>query len=135
MTEFNYNNSTSDSVDKEVLKEIFDRFIKVFFPNKNLQVSVRVINQKEMIALNKLVFGKSEPTDVISLETKLPTTPKSLGDIVICSDVAKKNAKNLGHDLQREVEILFKHGLVHLLGLEHETKVQKEAWNKKLKRF
>jgi probable rRNA maturation factor len=77
-----------------------------------------------MRALNQAYRGKNRATDVLSfafregrfaeLQTGL------LGDIVICVPVAEKQAREAGHSLGREIELLLVHGLLHLLGYDHE---------------
>lgn len=49
-----------------------------------------------------------------------------LGDIYICLDVAKRQAEEYGHSLNRELRFLFIHGLLHLLGYDHMTKEDEE---------
>ncbi len=49
-----------------------------------------------------------------------------LGDIYICLDVAKRQAEEYGHPLDRELRFLFIHGLLHLLGYDHMTKEDEE---------
>ena len=50
-----------------------------------------------------------------------------LGDIYICLDVAKRQAQEYGHSLDRELRFLFIHGLLHLLGYDHMTKEDEEV--------
>lgn len=135
MIEFDFENLTADRVDQKRLEIILRKFTRSFYPKKLLQVSVQIVGKKEIIKLNRRFFNQSGLTDIISLESDTKAEPKSLGDIFICSSVAKENAKKLNHSFQKEIEVLFKHGLVHLLGLEHETEKEKELWQEKLKRF
>lgn len=71
--------------------------------------------------LNYEYRGVDHPTDVLSfpLESKLPMMP--LGSIVISSDYANSKAKELGHTAQEESILLFVHGLLHLIGYDHEV--------------
>jgi probable rRNA maturation factor len=48
-------------------------------------------------------------------------TPSFLGDIAIAPSVARRNAKKLGRTLPSELQILILHGVLHLLGYDHET--------------
>lgn len=61
-----------------------------------------------------------------AMKEKGPDGKFYLGDIIICLDVAKKQAKKHGHSLQREVEILVIHGFLHLLGFEHFEGMEEE---------
>jgi probable rRNA maturation factor len=132
MLEFNFKNKTTQTIFVPRLEKIAQKFSKVFYPKKDCQISATVVDQKEMARLNQEYFSKKEPTDVISIETKSNIKPQSLGEIVICADVAGKQAKNLNHSFSKEIEILFQHGLIHLLGKEHRTLSEKTAWKKLL---
>ncbi|MEO1923813.1 MAG: rRNA maturation RNase YbeY, partial [Nautiliaceae bacterium] len=60
-----------------------------------------------------------KPTDVLSFPLEnIPGMP--LGSIVISIDTAKKGAKEFGHSIENEIKLLFIHGLLHLLGYDHE---------------
>ena len=48
-----------------------------------------------------------------------------LGDVVICREIAGRQAEEYGHSLKRELNYLFIHGMLHLLGYDHETKEEK----------
>jgi probable rRNA maturation factor len=71
--------------------------------------------------LNARHRGKNKPTDVLSfpLEGDLPYVP--LGSIVISVEYAKEKARAFAHTLDDEIALLFIHGLLHLLGYDHET--------------
>lgn len=70
-----------------------------------------------MRALNRAWRATDLPTDVLSF----PSGEKQfLGDIVIDVPYAARQARRRGHTLQREVQILLAHGLLHLLGYDHE---------------
>ena len=60
---------------------------------------------------------------------------KFLGEIAIAPAVAKRNAKIYGRTFAAEMKILILHGVLHLLGYDHETdRGEMERWNKKLRR-
>ena len=52
---------------------------------------------------------------------------EDLGEIYICYDICLKNAKKYGNSFDREFCFLFIHGLLHLLGYDHQTKEQEEV--------
>jgi probable rRNA maturation factor len=71
-----------------------------------------------MKALNRQFRGKGTVTDVLSF----PSGARGfLGDVVIAARVAKKQAKAAGHGLNIEIRILALHGLLHLLGYDHDA--------------
>jgi probable rRNA maturation factor len=88
------------------------------------ELSVLFAGDRIMRALNKQYRGKNDTTDVLSFsmrEGPFPDVrPEFLGDIVISVPVAEKQARAAGHSLNREIELLLVHGLLHLLGYDHE---------------
>src|SRR5687768_3314568 len=80
-------------------------------------VCVALVSDARMRALNRQFRGKDKVTDVLSFPA---ATRGFLGDIVIASGVAKKQAKAPGHSLNIEIRILALHGLLHLLGYDHD---------------
>jgi probable rRNA maturation factor len=83
------------------------------------QVDVRIASNQEMRRLNRDFLGKDRPTDVLSFPAA--QNGKIAGDIAISRDIARHNAKLLGHSMATEVRILLLHGLLHLAGHDHES--------------
>lgn len=81
-----------------------------------------------MRTLNRRYRGIDRPTDVLSFslaEGKALAAPvRLLGDIVISVPVAARQAKREGHTLEREIERLLVHGILHLAGYDHERGVR-----------
>jgi probable rRNA maturation factor len=77
-----------------------------------------------MKTLNCRYRGKDHTTDVLSFslqEGGFPSIqPDMLGDIVISVPAASRQARREGHSINREIDLLIVHGLVHLLGYDHE---------------
>jgi probable rRNA maturation factor len=67
--------------------------------------------------LNRRFRRKNSPTDVLSFPAD---EPGDLGDVVIAHGVARRQAAGAGHSLTTEVRVLALHGLLHLLGYDHE---------------
>jgi len=86
-------------------------------------VVLRFVDEEEMRLLNREWRGKDRPTDVLSFPagTVAPDGRRHLGDIAICFAVAREQARRRRHAPAREVAILALHGLLHLLGHDHET--------------
>jgi probable rRNA maturation factor len=97
-------------------------------------VAVRLIGDAEMARLNETYRKKKGSTDVLSFpvaaDSARPGTleqqvrnagGKFLGDIAISPKVARRNAKALGRQLPQELKVLILHGVLHLLGYDHET--------------
>jgi probable rRNA maturation factor len=81
-------------------------------------LSIGIVSDRRMRALNRQFRGKDKVTDVLSF----PSGERGfLGDIVIAQGVAKRQAKEAGHSTQVEFRVLALHGLLHLLGYDHEV--------------
>lgn len=81
-------------------------------------LSIAIVSDRRMRALNRQFRGKDAVTDVLSF----PSDERGfLGDIVIAAGVTKRQAKDAGHSEQTEVKVLALHGLLHLLGYDHES--------------
>jgi probable rRNA maturation factor len=79
-----------------------------------------VLTDNENIKLLNLNFRqKDEPTDVLSFPYEsMPGAP--LGTVIVSLDFAMMKAKELGHSIDHEITLLFLHGLLHILGYDHE---------------
>ncbi|HUP40823.1 MAG TPA: rRNA maturation RNase YbeY [Vicinamibacterales bacterium] len=80
-------------------------------------VAVAILPDSKVKALNRRFRRVNKGTDVLSF----PGTGKYLGDIAISRGIARKQAKLLGHSLTVELRVLALHGLLHLLGYDHES--------------
>jgi probable rRNA maturation factor len=81
-------------------------------------VTVAIVSNRRIRALNRRFRRKDAPTDVLSFPAD---EPGQLGDVVIASGVARQQAALGGHSLGTELRVLALHGLLHLLGYDHET--------------
>ena len=103
-------------------------------------VTICFVSDAEIARMNQAFRKKKGPTDVLSfpaLERRAPVSllrlrnpvravrrPKSgtfLGDVAVSPATARRNAKKFGRSLSSELEILILHGVLHLLGYDHET--------------
>ncbi len=95
-------------------------------------VSVSFVNNDFIHQMNRDYRHIDRPTDVISFAfldgeanplklLKENTNPICLGDIYISVEKARQQAEEYGHPLKRELQFLFVHGLLHLLGFDHMT--------------
>ncbi len=102
-------------------------------------VTVCLVSNSEMARWNRRYRGKNRPTDVLSFPVDAkPGRVKSqeyLGDIAIAPAVARQNAKRFCRSLSDEMRILILHGILHLMGYDHETDTgQMERREKRLRR-
>jgi probable rRNA maturation factor len=72
-------------------------------------------------ALNHQYRGKDKPTDVLSFPLADEIQPFLLGDVVISLDTAARQAQRRHHSLPEELQTLLIHGILHLLGYDHEV--------------
>lgn len=79
-----------------------------------------ITNNREMRGLNAKFRGKSQATDVLTFPAPASLTGFA-GDIAISFDIAARNARNLGHSVQQEIQVLALHGILHLAGYDHES--------------
>ncbi len=96
----------------------------------NLEVSLTVTDNEGIHRLNREFRGVDRPTDVLSFPQFEADEPiplgASLGDIVISLPKMAEQAKEYGHSQRREFCFLFVHGLLHLLGYDHEISPEEE---------
>lgn len=116
--------------------------------NDKITVDVRFVDAQKIKEINAVARGVDNVTDVLSFplldnpcnieinEKNFPFDVDyddgeiSLGDIVICKEVAKKQAEEYGHSYERELCYLFTHGVFHLLGFDHITEEDKAVMRK-----
>jgi probable rRNA maturation factor len=94
-------------------------------PRARGAVTIVLVSDPRMRALNRTYRGKDYSTDVLSFPHRAaspqPLAPSGfLGDIVIARGVAKRQARAAGHAELDELRVLALHGLLHLLGYDHE---------------
>ena len=77
-----------------------------------------IAGDAQLRRLNRQFLAKDYATDVLSFPSGSPTG--ALGDLAISIDRAKEQAHEHGHSVTQEIKILMLHGLLHLLGLDHE---------------
>ena len=91
---------------------------------KSDSAAIAFVTDSEIARLNKIYRKRNKPTDVLSFpaqSAKRVNKSKFLGDIAIAPAVARRYAKKNGRTLQSEICILILHGILHLLGYDHET--------------
>lgn len=74
----------------------------------------------EIHALNLQYRKKDKPTDVLSFPLADDLQPHLLGDVIISVETATRQAQRRSHSLREEIQILLVHGILHLLGYDHE---------------
>jgi probable rRNA maturation factor len=85
------------------------------------EVSLVLIDDAEMRPLNAQWRNIDQPTDVLAFAQSDSFSAQSqvLGDVLISVETATRQAAERGHSLERELTVLFVHGVLHLLGYDH----------------
>ena len=106
-------NRTSLEIDEEFLTTIADSLTQK-------EIELLITTNEEIREINFLHRKIDKPTDVLSFPyEEMPMSP--LGSIVISSNYVQEKAKEFGHQQSDELALLFIHGLLHILGYDHEV--------------
>ena len=90
------------------------------------EVAIALVSDARMRVLNRSYRGVDRATDVLSFDGSHEPADRRrltahLGDLVIATGVAARQARDAGHSYQTELRVLALHGLLHLLGYDHES--------------
>ncbi len=108
-----FDNRTALQLDIEIISAIADSLTKK-------EIELIIMDAHEMREINKEHRGIDKATDVLSFPYEaMPMIP--LGSIVICREYIEQKAIEFGHTNDDEFALLFIHGLLHLLGYDHEV--------------
>ena len=107
-------NGTEFNIDILILEKIANSLTQK-------DIELLVVKNDEIQELNKEHRNIDKATDVLSfpMDFDMPNMP--LGSIVISTDFVEEKAKEYGHEFNEEFSLLFIHGLLHLLGYDHEV--------------
>ena len=118
---------------EETLRMVLQKTAEILELSEDTEVSVLVVDDETIRQLNRDYRDKDMATDVLSFpleeeqdgsdEPEVIGGPmeRMLGDIVISIEKAEEQAKEYGHSIERELAFLAVHGMLHLLGHDHET--------------
>lgn len=117
------------SVDLDFIKAVAEEIMRFEASPENAELSLVLCDDDFIQKLNKDYRGKNEPTDVLSFpidEENFEPEIRLLGDIVISTETAMRQAENLNHQPLLEIVFLLIHGLLHLHGYDHKQKVARK---------
>jgi len=106
------NNLIKTPVSKKWVEEIIQKVFNKLGRGKIEEISIAFVGDKDIKKLNKEYRKIDRVTDVLSFE--------ELNEIIICYPRAVEQAKDKKHPIKKEIETLLIHGLLHLLGYDHE---------------
>ena len=111
---------------------IIEQALKTLGIEDDVEVSCVLVDDERIHEINREYRHIDRSTDVISFAMEdndqfyVEGMHRTLGDIFISVDHAKKQAEEYGHSLRREMCFLFTHGILHLLGYDHMTDEQEK---------
>lgn len=144
------------NIDKKFLQKVVKETLALigFAIGKGLEIEFAFVGEGEMKKINKKWRGKNKPTDVLSFsdimvpqgklakdfnlqkskkgvkitkkESKNTAKKDNLPQIIICPSYAKKQAKKLKYSQKQELAMLIAHGILHVLGYDHERSKKEE---------
>lgn len=116
---------------QQVIINVCNTVAKIVRLPKNTEVSIMIVDNSYIQELNFIYRHQNRPTDVLSfamneLSDDEPDYDSSeelniLGDIVLSLEQASLQSNEYGHSLERELGYLVAHGMLHLMGYDHET--------------
>jgi probable rRNA maturation factor len=133
-------NESSAQVDETGLVELARHVLDGLKVHPLAELSLLLVDEPAMTELHEKWMGEPGPTDVLSfpMDELRPghlsggsddggaTDPALLGDVVLCPEVAKAQAREAGHSTEDELQLLCTHGILHLLGYDHAEPAEHE---------
>ena len=107
-------NNTEFEIDISILEKIANSLTKK-------DIELLVVKNDEIQVLNKEHRNIYKATDVLSFPMDFDFVNMPLGSIVISTDFVEEKSKEYGHSFNEEFSLLFIHGILHLLGFDHEV--------------
>jgi probable rRNA maturation factor len=123
-------NESGVPVDAELIVSVARHALQAMRVSPAAELSIIAVTTDAMAELHERWMDEPGPTDVMSFpmdelveESRRPDAstmgPALLGDIVLCPEFAKAQARSAGHSLDDELHLLTVHGVLHLLGYDH----------------
>ena len=118
---------------RDALERLAERICAGEHVSKDVEISLLLCDDEYMGQLNRRYRNKRGPTDVLCFEQEGPPGQEArlLGDVVISLETACRACHGDRRELRKEVDLLFCHGLLHLLGYDHATPRERERMNRK----
>ncbi len=128
------NNLTTNPIEEDFLKKTANLVLEKE-GKKGFDLSIALVGRERIRTINKRYRGKNRATDVLAFpevniqkeKFKIGPAEKSrgLGEIIICIREVKKNAKRMNLPFKKELATCLIHGILHLLGYDHEVNPEK----------
>ena len=118
----------------ELVRQLVEKTIEIEQLSGDIEVSISFVDKERIRTLNREYRGRDMTTDVLSfalheqgegeLQVHVDDLPNVLGDVIISVDHIYEQAKEYGHSFERELGFLTVHGLLHLLGYDHNDEAE-----------
>jgi len=130
------NRQSRFKISKQTIRRTVSSILNILdCPDK--EISIVFTDDTSMQQLNKQYLGKNKPTNVISFSLQEGkygnVNPHVLGDVVISTDTAQRDALRGNLTFEQEIDFLLIHGILHLLGYNHENTSRNEKARMKTK--
>ena len=123
-------NESGVAVDTRALERLARHVLDEMRVNPLVELSIRLVTIETMTAYHERFMNEPGPTDVLAFpmdelhdqrddNDDEDAPPTLLGDVVLCPDVAERQAVIAGHSAEAELHLLCTHGVLHLLGYDH----------------
>lgn len=144
MIHYELTNTTPHTIDPIIIERALKSAADKAALTDDKLVTIEIVSPEESQAANKALRDHDEPTDIISVPTQtmhageqvitetegaldftLHKTADSaatwpvIGQLIICYDIVSANAKRAGQGIERELEWVIEHGILHVLGFHH----------------
>ncbi|GGB91824.1 rRNA maturation RNase YbeY [Cellulomonas carbonis] len=121
------NNESGHRVDEAEFAALARHVLDAMHVHPQAELSILLVDTDVMSDLHVQYMDEPGPTDVLSFPMDElrpgaegePSPPGLLGDVVLCPEVAAKQAREAGHSTTEELLLLTTHGILHLLGYDH----------------
>jgi probable rRNA maturation factor len=109
-----FDNQTDLEIDINKIEKISE-----FITEKDFELII--VDNPTIQSINKEYRNIDKPTDVLSFPLDLSCPGMPIGSVIISSDKVKEGAENFNHSIEDEFKLLLIHGLLHLIGYDHEV--------------
>ncbi len=127
-----YNNTTNKKISKIIFSKLLKNTEKILDFHEDKKFELTLVDDKQIQEINKIYRHKNKATDVISFgfnESELMPNEDFLGEIYISLQTASRQAKERKQSLEKELEFLFIHGVLHIFGYDHPTAKDEKIMN------
>jgi probable rRNA maturation factor len=124
------NSQNKNKIDKRKVRGTVSQILKIL-DCADKEISISFVDDENIKKLNKQYLGRDKATNVLSFSMREgehgDVNPQILGDIIISVETAKRDALYGKITIAQEIDFLIIHGILHLLGYNHENTTKKES--------